>query len=197
MYPSTATTLGSLMVQARPMRSPRCAGRTLDEAGEALGRVGCLPPTACGEPLRGGEVMERNHRLDAALPAPGAHPAIVVEGGKGPLALRRLDAAPLQGEPIGAEPQFGHQVDVLGPAVERVTGVTAWLDAAGLGSCSQAHQSLFVFPPSIWWAAVAAPHTKPAGNLGGAGPEGSSARSHAGQRSGIDRAVPVTMSETA
>src|ERR687898_1250266 len=32
------------------------------------------------------------------------------------------------------------------------------------GSCSQAHQSLFQLPPSIWWAAVAVPHTKPPGN---------------------------------
>ena len=31
------------------------------------------------------------------------------------------------------------------------------------GVCSQAHQSLFQLPPSIWWAAVAVPHTNPSG----------------------------------
>ena len=35
--------------------------------------------------------------------------------------------------------------------------------AAVPGVCSKAHQSLFTFPPSTWWAAVALPHRKPAG----------------------------------
>ncbi len=32
------------------------------------------------------------------------------------------------------------------------------------GVCSKSHQSLLVLPPSIWCAAVAVPHVKPAGN---------------------------------
>src|SRR4051812_15543970 len=30
-------------------------------------------------------------------------------------------------------------------------------------SCSQAHQSLFQLPPSVWWAAVAVPHRNRSG----------------------------------
>ena len=32
------------------------------------------------------------------------------------------------------------------------------------GSCSNSHQSLFVLPPSIWWAEPATPHKNPSGN---------------------------------
>ena len=35
--------------------------------------------------------------------------------------------------------------------------------------CSEAHQSLFQLPPSIWWAAVAVPHVKPSGKGRGMG----------------------------
>ena len=49
------------------------------------------------------------------------------------LALGRLDPAPLQREAVGTQAQVGHQIDVLVPAVPRITGVAARLHATGVG----------------------------------------------------------------
>ena len=115
-----------------------------------------------------GEVVEGHHRREPELVAGGAHPPVVVERGPRPLALVRLDPAPLEREPVGAEPEGGHQVDVLGVAVARVAGVAARRRrTADAGSCSKAHQSLLTLPPSIWWAAVAVPHRNPSGKAVG------------------------------
>ena len=78
----TATTLGSLMVQAHPIRSPRCAAARLDEAGEALGGVGRLPAAPGGEPPRRREVVEGDDREDPVPVAGRAHPAVVLERGE-------------------------------------------------------------------------------------------------------------------
>ena len=50
---------------------------------------------------------------------------VVVEGGERELTLGGLDPAPFQREAVGAEAEVGDEVDVLVPAVERVTGVAA------------------------------------------------------------------------
>ena len=105
----------------------------LDVAGEALGRVGSLPAAAVGEPARRREVVEGDHRGDAALVTGRAHAPVVVEGGRGELPFGGLDPAPLQREAVGAEAEVGHEVDVLGPAMERVTGVAARCDTSRVG----------------------------------------------------------------
>ena len=141
----------------------------LDVAGEALGRVGRLPPAAVGEPTGRREVVEGHDRRDAALVAGRAHAPVVVEGGEGELPLGGLDPAPFQREAVGAEAEVGHQADVLGASGGRSRRRRRSTRRTRRRGCAPtSHQSLLVLPPSIWWAEVAVPHRNPGRELGGA-----------------------------
>ncbi len=61
--------------------------------------------------------------------APCTLAPVVLERGERPFPLLGLDAAPLHREPVGAQSERGHQVEVLGPQVPRVTGVPTGLEA--------------------------------------------------------------------
>jgi len=108
-------------------------GRTLDESSEPIGRVGGFPAAPVGEPPRSREVVEGHDRFDAVLATMRTDPPVVLESDGGPFTLGRLDAAPFERESVGAQPEVGHEVDVLGPAVKGVTGVPARFDAARPG----------------------------------------------------------------
>jgi hypothetical protein len=150
------------------------AGRPGAEAGEAV-RGGRLRPAAGrGHPAGGGEVVEGDHRLQAELPAAGAHGQVVVEGHGGELALLGLDPAPLQREPVAPEAQVGQQAQVLGPAVPVVAGVPARLGAARARGVLPGPPVVVPVAPSTWWAAVAVPHTNPSGKARSAGVMGCS-----------------------
>jgi hypothetical protein len=60
--------------------------------------------------------------------ARGRHPTVVVELGRREVALLRLDARPLDGEPVGVEPEAGNELDVVEVSVVVVARV-----ARGLG----------------------------------------------------------------
>src|SRR5580658_1589020 len=74
-------------------------------------------------------MVEGDDGGDPTFVTPGADAAVVIEGGHGELALGRLDPAPLEGEPVGAETEIGHHVDVLGPAVKRIAAIATGVDA--------------------------------------------------------------------
>ena len=128
----TPMRLSSLIVHAHPMRSPRWRRARVTKRANDLGRVRGLPPAARGEPCRGREVVEGHHGGDAPLAARRADPAVVVECGDGELALGGLDPAPLEREPIGAEPHGCDELDVLGPPMQRIACVPARLGTAGV-----------------------------------------------------------------
>ena len=73
-------------------------------AREELGRLRVQPAAAHREPVRGGEVVERHDRCEAELEAAVDDRLVVVERLLGELPLDRLDARPLDGEPVGVEP---------------------------------------------------------------------------------------------
>ena len=82
----------------------------------------------------------------------------------------RLQPRPRQGKWVRSETEFGHQRDVLLPQFEVVTrnvAVVAVVHTSGLVSnVSQIEgpRPPRSTPPSIWYAAVAAPHRKGAAN---------------------------------
>ena len=83
--------LGSLMVHAEPMTSPRASATTRAEPPEALDRDVALPATLCGEPQRRREVVERDDRLDTALRA-----ARRTDDGSGPTRRGRIRPPPVR-----------------------------------------------------------------------------------------------------
>ncbi len=100
------------------------------EPAESLdGQIG-LPATLRSEPLGRREVMERHDRVHAALAEAEALLSVVRQRGPRELALGRLNAAPLHREAVVVEPERGHQVGVLFPAVPRVATVPGRLCAA-------------------------------------------------------------------
>ena len=154
-----ATTLGSLMVQAQPIRSPRWAAARVARSGRsAPGRR--APPSRRGRPATAGWVKwwkVTTGTMPVAV-AGGAHPAVVLEGGQ-----RRTRPRPARSGSTRA--RSGRR---RGPrsATRSMSSGQRWNESqasplgstrARAGSCSQAHQSLLTLPPSIWWAAVAAP----------------------------------------
>ena len=123
----TPMRLSSLIVQAHPTRSPRWAVARDNETAEDIGSVFGLPPSSVGQPGRRREVVECHDGADAAFAAGRADAAVVVERGEGELAFGRLDAAPLQREPVGLEAHGSHELNILGPAVQGITGVATRL----------------------------------------------------------------------
>src|SRR5207249_2113283 len=79
------------------------------------------------------EVVERDDGPDPLFVAGGAHTPVVLEGHARPLALFRLDAAPLEREAVAAEAEVGQHPDVVGVAVPVVARVAARLDARRAG----------------------------------------------------------------
>src|SRR6058998_2224463 len=83
------------------------------------------------QPERHGEVVEGHDGGDSVLVAGVEHPPVVGELGARELALRRLDARPLDTEAEGVEPQGGEHRDVLAVAVIEVARVAGRLPAGG------------------------------------------------------------------
>src|SRR5680860_345305 len=79
-------------------------------------------------------MVKGDHGGDAVLAAAGQHAPVVLELRLGELALLRLDAGPLDREPIGIEPQLGEQRYVLWIAMIVVTGIAGGLPARRAGS---------------------------------------------------------------
>ena len=99
-----ATMLGSLIVQARAHHARR-GGRRPARSRRRSGRPSSalLPAALVGQPQRRREVVERDDRVDARLQQRLALAGVVVEGGRGELAVLGLDAAPLQREAVVGE----------------------------------------------------------------------------------------------
>ncbi len=104
-------------------------GRDGGEAGEALCRSRIGPPSPGCHPTRRGEVVQGHHRFQPAFPARPDHPSVVPQRRPGELPLLGFDAAPLQRESVGVEPEGSQQVEILGIAVVVVAGIAAGLDA--------------------------------------------------------------------
>ena len=98
--------------------------------GEPLGRVAHRPAAGRLARLRQVPVVERGHRLDAALAAALGQPLVPVDAA----AVQRaapvgLHARPGDREPVGLDAQRRHQVEVLAPAV-----VVVARDVAGVAA---------------------------------------------------------------
>ena len=77
--------------------------------------------------------MEGDDRHDVVLEAAGEHPPVVVERALRPFVVLGLDARPLEGEPVCAEPEVAQQSDVVGVAVEVIDGVARDIAARRFG----------------------------------------------------------------
>src|SRR5205823_136398 len=80
--------------------------------GEALSGLGRLPTAGVGNPGRIREVVQRDHRLHAAIAERLQHVGVVPESCPGKLAGRRLDPAPLEGQSMRVLVQALEQVKV-------------------------------------------------------------------------------------
>jgi hypothetical protein len=123
-----AIMLGSL-TRDNPLHPVEDARRLLDVRGEPGGRAWCLPAALLGEPPWDAEVVEGDDRGDAQLKRRADHPPVVPELGPGELARPRLDARPLDAEPVRIEASSGEQFHVLPVAMVAVAGVAAELHA--------------------------------------------------------------------
>jgi hypothetical protein len=74
-------------------------------------------------------VVKRYDGSNAVLPTARHHAPVMVELSLGELPLFRLDAGPLDREPVGIESQLGEQSDVLGITMVVVTGIAGGLQA--------------------------------------------------------------------
>src|SRR5690606_35422028 len=79
-----------------------------------------LPRTLLRNPERVGEVVQRDHRLDAARSQPGDHLSVAPQRRIVPHARLRLDAAPLNREPVRILIKLNHAVEVFFGAVPPV-----------------------------------------------------------------------------
>ena len=129
-HPMVATTLGSLRVQAMPIRSPRWAVTFSQKRANRSGACSASHVPAAASQRGWVKWWKVTTGRIPCLVAGGGHPAVVVEGHPRELPLLRLDPAPLEREAVGAEAEAGDQGDVLGIAVERVAGVAADVHAA-------------------------------------------------------------------
>ena len=108
---------------------------TRGEAGEAL-RRGRVQPAALGlQPARVGEVVQRNHRGNAAPAQRKKHGPVAIERGVVEDAFARLDPAPLDREPVGVLAQCSRAIKIrlgIAPPAACVAGAVAVPDPAGL-----------------------------------------------------------------
>src|SRR5918998_1943086 len=98
----------------------------VDDTGvlcEALARIPFGPAAQILQTLRQVPMVEREHRLDGALPQAVDEPAVEVEPGLvGWTASFWLDAGPGHGETVGLQSELGHQVEIFFQAVVMVAG---------------------------------------------------------------------------
>src|SRR5437867_1944452 len=117
--------------------------RETREAHEVRDVSDPLPSAECREPAGIGEVVQRNHRGDAARPAGEEDTAVVVEG---PLVVPtrlRLDSAPLDREAVGIEPEGAQDVEVL------LVALPAEARCAGAISVPDLPRDLLPIPPVV------------------------------------------------
>ena len=161
--------LGSLIVQARRITGPSSAASRLAERGEAVGGGGVGPAALGRDPAGRREVVEGDHRVDA-----GVEEGLATAAGTG--RPRRPTTRPPRARCGSTRSRSGScrsrstgdEGDVVGPAVPRCRRRRRTARRSRTPSvCSQAHQSLFQLPPSIWWAAVAVPQVNPSGKRRG------------------------------
>ncbi len=100
-------------------------GAVLDVAGEQVGRAVGGPAAEVLEPLWHGEVVQGDHGPQPAGEGAVDHAPVVRGLGVREGAGHRLDAGPLDAEPVVGEAEFREQVHVLLPAVVAVAGVQA------------------------------------------------------------------------
>jgi hypothetical protein len=123
---------------------------TVAKAREQARCIGIGPAAFEREPAGAGEVVEGDHRLDAARVAAVDHRLVVIEHGDGKCAWLRLDPGPFQGKPIRVEMQGFDDIEIERPAVKTVAGIARRF-GKGVGSrCSVAQPSLLVLLPSTW-----------------------------------------------
>ena len=95
-------------------------------------------PPCVLERLRQVPVVQRGHRGDAAGQQRIGQPLVEVQAGRvGRAPAGGLDARPGEGEPVAADAEPGHQLDVLAPPVVVVVGHVGGLvvaDGAGLAA---------------------------------------------------------------
>ena len=90
-------------------------------------------PAALGnQPFGAGKMQQSDHRLHPVGFAAGNNLAIMLYFGVIKLAFLRLDARPLHGKAVGAQPGLGQQADILLIPVVMVTGNAAGFGKAGV-----------------------------------------------------------------
>ncbi len=110
------------------------AGR---EAGEEILDQWVLPRAQLGQPQRVGEVVQRDHRLDAAGAQQAEHLGVLAQRGLVEQSLLRLDPAPFDRDAQAVQPQLSRAVevgrgDLQVPPVGRGAGHVSVVDAARL-----------------------------------------------------------------
>ena len=139
------TTLGSLMVQAHPIRSPRWApARSTNRANRSGASSASKPPRAASHV----GLVKWWNVTTGTIPRswqPAHMPPVVVQRCHRELSLGRFDAAPLQREPVGARVPFPPPGRGPPPPMVRIAGIPAGLDTPRTRVCSNSHQSLLVF----------------------------------------------------
>src|SRR4051812_16285653 len=86
--------------------------------------------------------MEGHDRLDTDFETCFALTPVTVKSSRRPLAVLRLDSAPLDREAVAVEPNLCAERDVVAPSIPGVAGVARWFDAR----CSRL---VLPFPPVV------------------------------------------------
>ena len=135
----TAVRIDDRLVDRTPQR--HLVAQRLDdarcEAGEKILDLGILPRADLGQPQRVGEVVQRDHRLDAAGAQQADHLGVLAQAGLVEQPRLRLDPAPLDRQAQAVDPELGRPVEVgrgglQVPPVGRPAGFGAVMDAARL-----------------------------------------------------------------
>src|SRR5690606_335614 len=90
-----------------------------------------LPRALLRNPQRVSEVVQRDHRLDAARSQPGDHLAVATKRRLVPHTGLRLDTAPLNREPVRVLVELNHAVEVFFgtvPPITRTAGTLILID---------------------------------------------------------------------
>ena len=101
-------------------------------AGEQGRRAEVRPPASARDPAGEGEVVQRHHRRETCLAHHVGHPPVVVELVLRDGAVLGLDPRPLDGVPVGVEPEARQRGDVLRVAAVVVAGDATPVDARGV-----------------------------------------------------------------